>query len=890
VVKYAFLCGGSALAVAASLCASPALAATASAADSASSTAETPSVIGELVVVAQKREENIESVPVAISAFSAKQRDVIGLKTTQDLSDFTPGLSYYSIGDQAYIRGIGRNTVNLATASGVATYYNGIYYGANATIAEQKDSLFIGNVEVDNGPQNSLHGSNADGGVISYTSQKPTNSFYAEGRAGLANYGYYYGEAVVSGPITDNVKFRLGGNYSNQSGGFYDNFDGRKEGGFGPQANGGDWGYAEGQLEATFGKLDIWAIASTGDYNTNFHATSTVGSIPTFAFPSGNLEPSSYFGLCSFGTANAAQCGSPANLGQAVVPGSAKGNVTANVFPGNNPSNANPYDFISTTNDFNHQSNDASFATSFTYHFPTMDLVYLVGFQSFDYNLHFNQIFDSGVTSYGIQGPAALGPSSVLTINDGGEFTHFQEQDQYFSNEVNLLSTDKGPLQWVVGAYQYHEHFNQPIDLQCYPNQTQFQAPANGPKNPSSCAIQTDGDITYDDYAGFGHASYNITDQWSFAGSVRYTYDHKEGFEQQRIIEFDDTGIVGPGFSANTLGAFTPAIDITAGANAAVLGKTEPGTGVATINPATGFIVRPLAGSWSAVTGDATLNFKPDSDTLAYLRYARGYKSGGFNAGALAATPETQSEAVDDFELGLKKTWGSTLLLNSTLYYYNWYNDQQPLTVTQAAGNLQNEVFNIPVSHIYGIEMLAEWRPIDPLELTLEYDYLHANISSMNGVCVEDAADPAGALPDTNSSGCKQTTPGVTLQNLTGRQLPQSPPNKVTLNGQYTFKFDPGSLTLSATYVWKDASFDSVFDEPLSRAPSYSQVNLRAYWEDAKDRYTAIFFIDNVLNQLAYNDATNTLVSPAGSPEQFVSVRGLVQPFTIGGEIQVRFR
>ena len=185
-VRNAILCGGSVIAVAASLFATGAVAATA--ADAA--TADQPGVVTELTVIANKRVEKIESVPVAITAFSAKQRDIIGIRTMQEISDFTPGLSYYAIADRAYIRGIGRNTTTLGTASGVAIYYNGIYYGANGSVSLQHDSLFIGNVEVDRGPQNTLHGSNADGGVINYIEKRPTDSFYAEGRAGVANYVY----------------------------------------------------------------------------------------------------------------------------------------------------------------------------------------------------------------------------------------------------------------------------------------------------------------------------------------------------------------------------------------------------------------------------------------------------------------------------------------------------------------------------------------------------------------------------------------------------------------------------------------------------------------------------------------------------------------------------
>jgi outer membrane receptor protein involved in Fe transport len=116
---------------------------------------------GQVIVTAQRRNQAIEHVPVAVSAFTAKQRDLLGIQTTQELSDFTPGLSYFASNDRAYIRGIGRNTVSLATESGVATYYNGVYYGANATIAEQHDSLFVSQIEVDRGPQNTLRKADA---------------------------------------------------------------------------------------------------------------------------------------------------------------------------------------------------------------------------------------------------------------------------------------------------------------------------------------------------------------------------------------------------------------------------------------------------------------------------------------------------------------------------------------------------------------------------------------------------------------------------------------------------------------------------------------------------------------------------------------------------------
>jgi iron complex outermembrane receptor protein len=914
VAKSAFMCGGSVLAVAIGLGATHAYAADAAAAAEANASATTPSTqIGELVVVAQKREQNIESVPVAITAFSDKQRDILGIKTTQDLANFTPGLNYYSVADEAYIRGIGRNTVDLATAAGVATYYNGIYYGANATIAIQKSSLFIGNVEVDNGPQNTLHGSNADGGVIAYTSNKPTSSFYAEGRLGVGNYGYVYGEAVVSGPINDHWKFRVGGSYSNQGDGFFQNLNGLpNEGGYGPQGNGGRWHYWEAQIQGNYDHFDVWGMVSSGEYNTNFHTVQSVGNFSAYTFFSatGGLFPTSYHGICALNNNATQGCTTATDPNaQPVVLGSAVPvKASANQFPGNNPSNINPYAYLDTTPSSNQQNNDIAIAVNATYHFPGVDVEYLGGYQTFNYNLHFNQIFDAGIASYQVQGnpnPAVAGTAlaAPLTIFPSGEFTHFVENDQYFSNEVDVLSTEKGPFQYLFGGYEYHEHFDQPVDLGCYPFQVQLQHPLGAPANPSGCTVQLDGHIAYDDLAGFAHASYDITPQFTFAGGIRYTWDHRYGYEQDRFISFDNIKIpaLGVNLTATALGSLTPAIDVTAPGNAGALSAPIPGiASQAFINPVTGFAFRFLNDSWQAVTGDATLNWKPDSSTLGYIRYARGYKAGGFNAGQLTfPTPATKPEYVDDFEGGIKKTWGSHLLLNVDAYYYNWFNDQVPLAVLNPVTNVINTQFlNIPESRLFGVELLAQWRPIDPLTLSLTYGYENSRITNMAGICLQNTADPAAlfALPGrtVNPTAGVHCTGGT--QNITGNVLPQVTPNKITFNAQYDFHFDPGTLTLAGTVSWWDATFDSLFNDPLSLAPSYTITDFSVYWNDAKDRYTLRAYINNAWNALAYNDATPFLLAPAGAaggetgPGARIRTLGLTFPVSFGGEIQVRFR
>ena len=858
----------------------------------------------EITVVATKREEKIESVPVAISAFSAKQRSLVGIQTVQDLTDYTPGLSFTSVSNRPYVRGVGRNTDNLSTASAVATYYNGVYYGANASTLLQKDDLFIGNIEVDRGPQNSIHGSNADGGTISYTSQRPTDTFYAEARAGAANYGEYFTEGVISGPINDHLKFRLGANYTDMQGGYFHNLEGLgDQGGNLPNGSSGTTKYFEGQLEGHWDKLDVWAMASTGDFATNYKTTAVSGTIPTSLFLNTNtFEPSGFFGLCGLpgviGSANGAGCA--INGGQSVVPGSVvTDKVTANQFPGNNPGNLNLRNFIQEFSSTNYQNGNLALATNITYHFPSVDVTYLGGYQSFDYELNYTSATDAGVRQFQLQGPAALGN---LTINPTPNLTFFAEHDHFWSHEVDFTSTWDSPFQYVAGAYWYHEAYDQPVDAGVEPNQPQMGAPmeacATGlcaaPLNPSHADSTSLTDLAYDSYAGFFSGSYKFNEQWKFSGAIRYTSDHKDGVQQWRFTEFDAI----PGLTATQLGALAPNLDVTSAAVAdpahpgQLLGP-QPGAGQTFINAKTGFAERNLDATWGAVTGEATLDWTPDSDTLLYGRYARGYKSGGFSTYTIGSNPETLPEYVDSFEIGAKKTINRSFTLNGAAFYYNYYDDQVPLTVQNSSGLLVPELANLPLVHDYGVELEAVWRPIDPLVVSVQYSYLNTSIVDAGG-CLENTADPLAQQPGVRTAGCKNAAGSLAVvQNVKGNSLPEATPNKISANALYTFDLPTGKLTLSGTVIWKDTTYGAVFNSPEYKQDPYSQVNLRATYASADGHYNVILFVDNLFDTDGFDAAIPALMNTPTSPtdrEDILNGFNLTPPRTFGVQLQYRFK
>ena len=145
-------------------------------------------IIEELVITAEKREQNLQDVPVAISAFTAKQRDIVGINSIQDLTNFTPGFVYQSANDRASMRGVGRLTNVHAVDGAVSIYVDGLF--TTSTVLAGGPPLMTDRVEILRGPQGTLYGRNAIGGAVNVISARPTDKPYAEVRAVFENFGY----------------------------------------------------------------------------------------------------------------------------------------------------------------------------------------------------------------------------------------------------------------------------------------------------------------------------------------------------------------------------------------------------------------------------------------------------------------------------------------------------------------------------------------------------------------------------------------------------------------------------------------------------------------------------------------------------------------------------
>ena len=184
--------------------------------------------IQDIVVTAQKRSERLQNVPIAITALSSDALASKGLASTIDITAATPGLNFTEVAGQASprIRGVGTTNTFGGNENSIATYVDGVYYASsNSTILSLNN---IDQVAVLKGPQGTLFGRNATGGLIQITTLDPTHEFSGKASATYGNLKTVAVSIYLTGGLTERISGNLAVNYDNQMEGFGRNlFNGR---------------------------------------------------------------------------------------------------------------------------------------------------------------------------------------------------------------------------------------------------------------------------------------------------------------------------------------------------------------------------------------------------------------------------------------------------------------------------------------------------------------------------------------------------------------------------------------------------------------------------------------------------------------------------------------
>ncbi|ATE65153.1 TonB-dependent receptor [Rhizorhabdus dicambivorans] len=182
----------------------------------------------EIVVTAQKRSENLQRVPISVSVATASELKASGISGVQDLKIAAPGVEVQNQNGYAFpvIRGVGSKAAAPGLEPPVAIYVDGVYY-ATAT-SNLMSFNNIQQVEVLKGPQGTLFGRNATGGLIQITTRDPSRDLSGEFNVSYGNYESLKGDAYISGGLSDNVAADLAVNGTVMGDGYGTNlFNGR---------------------------------------------------------------------------------------------------------------------------------------------------------------------------------------------------------------------------------------------------------------------------------------------------------------------------------------------------------------------------------------------------------------------------------------------------------------------------------------------------------------------------------------------------------------------------------------------------------------------------------------------------------------------------------------
>jgi len=788
------------------------------------------STVSALIVTAESHAQTLQRIPIAVSDFTDERRNLVGIETESDIVNFTPSMSLN--GQFLSLRGVGRYTDELGTDPGVAIFVDGIY--TNSPDYLNQPDFFADRIEILRGPQGTENGRNAIGGAVNIVEKRPTPDFHAEGRLGYTNFEYLYGAAAVSGPITNTLGFRLAYYYAHQPPG--DGYVKNLASSIYPGS--GDSRLTELQLEwKPNNNLDLW-------FKVQNYSSDNAASY--------GVNPSEYPGFVSFNT--------PVSL----VP-----DVGALLPPTSNPEIANRR--VIDVNDVGktNLTADWTFTTQATWRAPWGKIEYIGGYSQYAY--HSNYDFDA--TPFTEQSALASGNPGLVAIAPSVNQTVVGPQyHKWYQNEIKVSSNDDQRLKWTFGGFQYWEKYYAPYYEEEPDNATMANPVCAGffavgcagsppvAPNPQRAFYNQIASLKSQSQAVYGQVDYDITDTLRLTGGLRYNWDQKDGATSFRYV-FDTAGLFfAPGI---------PALDVT------------PALHAGTKNA-----------SWRDWSGKIGAEWRPDPSTMIYASIAKGYKSGGMVLGNFVPIPTAKQETLYAYELGVKKTFRSKLLFDADVYYYDYHNLQQFLSILNQ-GIISSVLIDAQKARSYGFELESVWSPTPDFHLTVNYSYLNARF-----VTFTNTFSPGSPIfdPSQNSGTC---CAGVPHANLNGNVIPQSPTNKVTINPTYTAHMPLGDLTFSATYAFVDKQYYGVFTEPAFLAPSYYDLDLRLLFQPKGGHYTFILFARNVTDQRQIVNYTTAsyLFGPANlspSPATVFPSSGQVTyfvnpPRVFGGEIQVRF-
>ncbi len=741
----------------------------------------------EIIVTARKVEENLMTVPLAITAFSAKDIEAQGIKQLNDVMLMTPSFNF--VNQQG---GSGRNDRSanalvfrgLFLAGNVGTNAGGNLFidGAPVLGAQPPAIVDVGRIEVLKGPQSAYFGRSTFAGAINFVTRDPSDELGVKLSIEESSFSSHDFSAAVEGPVfTEKLKARLairdfkrGGQFANRGvqGGRLgeqtsqsvsltatfqptENFKAKL---YANAFEDDDGPPASGSLKADNftgriggdGSCVPFAQAAPGTAATvNGVPNTTVTSItqaangrPSFGYPCGTLPDLSDMPADILSADHDLSLASTRN---------SLFNPAVNTLPlvGGNGIGVGQYWTIFDTS-FKQNGGIRRVAwqadlkmdwtlggytlSSLTANHRDKSMI-LIDLNYRDGHSRTNPLFASNAPPFGCGRNAAAGLSAAATCVPWMQFLLVsQGKLRDWSQELRIASPSDRRFRWMLGG-NYVKLFS--------PGGTVYGQTTSGPLFTAAITQQ---DV--ETPAVFGAAYFDFTDKLTLSAEARYQWDK---IQQTPKVGTSGAPITTPIILKNTFTAFSPRV---------------------------------------------SLDYKYAANSTIYLLYSRGTRPGGFNAGLVTSSQATldalrlvvpnaginfDQEVLENWEAGVKSTWlNGRARTTLTVYSDKWLNGQVannvPVNVNGVA-NLIGLTVNNGIAQLDGMEFEGQLRATEKLTLSGTFGYNDSKIKSYG-------------LGLGNCSDCNVVY--GSFAGAIGRRLPTVPQTTYTLSGEYNSAFDNG--------------------------------------------------------------------------------------------------
>lgn len=705
----------------------------------------------EIVVTAERRESTELTSALSIEVLTGADLSQNRLETVMDLEKATPNLTIAHTGggtQSVNIRGIGNSVVNPNIQPGVAIFQDGLIMAE--TIVIQSAFLDVARVEVLRGPQGTFVGQSSTGGAVMINSVAPNfegiNGFF---EAITGDYRDTKISGAINVPLSERLSTRFAFSQETRES-YYTNI---ADQGAAPLPAQGVVDIGERE-DMSFRGSVLWQPSDSFNLLARIELNSTDrrGSAPY------KPNPRTYVNTLD-----------PDGIGEAPYAEAARLDGTLN----------EPYLLAWDRHDTYNAAVADRYSLDLRKTFESgLEFRSLTGFQHNDYR--YIEDFDA-TTANGNHGFADIGPD-----ND------------YYSQEFNLLSPADGPMTWIVGASWFHR--TTPVNLNFRNNNCGYNPTTGGqtpcpPPGAVPSVFFLAGE-TVQRHAGlFGQVTWRMSDALELEVGARNSWDNNIDQNQAAL------GILGVPLPC------PPSL---------AAGLPDPA--------AYGCVPLPPARAKhkdDVPTYKVGLNWTPADNHFLYVFYARGYKSGGVNNGLPFA-----EELVDDVELGWKTAALDGRLRIQLGAFLMDYKQMQQSTfrVSTTSTSSSGAILNIGDSSIEGLELSLDGA-FGNLGVNFSAGYTESDLSGIN-VIDSRFLDPALFLGFTNYvRGCapgETPTPGPAgchdysgdYQSLSGATNLFSPELSYNLSLDYAFQLSNGAtVTPRIGFSHIDEQFASLFQD-----------------------------------------------------------------------------